>query len=140
MNTSCERTIKVLVADDHQIVRQGLRSCLMSSKSMEVLGEASDGAEAVRKAKELNPDVLLMDITMPHMNGLEAIQVLRREKPEVKVLVLSVHKNREYVLGVMESGARGYVLKESPMDELVRAIESVAAGKSFFSSEVSGPL
>jgi two-component system, NarL family, nitrate/nitrite response regulator NarL len=94
----------------------------------------------VRKAKELNPDVVVMDITMPGLNGLKATELLRAEKPEVKVLVLTVHKNTEYVLGIMERGARGYLLKESSTEELVRAIESVAAGKSFYSSEVSGPL
>jgi DNA-binding NarL/FixJ family response regulator len=140
MNSSIPQTVKVLLADDHKIVREGIRSCLVPYQLLQVVGEASDGAEAVRKAKELNPDVVVMDITMPGMNGLEATQLLRAEKPEVKVLVLTVHKNTEYVLGIMERGARGYLLKETSTEELVRAIESVAAGKSFFSSEVSGPV
>ena len=105
MNAPIPPIVKVLLADDHKIVREGIRSCLAPYQALKVVGEASDGLEAVSKAKELNPDVVVMDITMPVMNGLEATQLLRAEKPEVKVLVLTVHKNTEHVLSIMERGA-----------------------------------
>jgi len=140
LNKASTDPLRILLVDDHTIVREGIRSCLTPYQLIEVIGEASDGAEAVSKSKELNPDVVLMDITMPSMNGLEATKLLRCEAPAVKVLVLTVHKSTEYVLGIMECGARGYVLKESSIEDLVRAIDWVAAGKSFISSEVSGPV
>jgi len=138
MTANAQSPIRLLLADDHRIVREGLRSSLARYEFLEIVGEASDGDDAVRKSQELKPDVVIMDIAMPRTNGLQAAQKLRGEKSATKVLVLTVHKNNEYIIAMLECGARGYVLKESSTEELVRAIEAVAAGKTFFSAEVSG--
>jgi two-component system nitrate/nitrite response regulator NarL len=132
-----DAVIKVLLADDHAIFREGVRSALLPYDFVSVVGEAADGAETVRKAKELAPDMVLMDISMPIMNGVEATRILRREMPEIKVLILTVHKNNEYVIEIIESGANGYLLKETSGQELARAIKTVFSGKSFFSAEIS---
>src|SRR5437764_3900598 len=127
--------IKILVADDHPVVRKGLQSCLTRQDRLRLVGEASDGDEALRKIKELTPDVVLMDITMPRMNGLAVTEQVRKECPQVKVLVLSVHNNREYIFRIIQAGAHGFISKEAPPDDLLKAIESVYAGESFFSPE-----
>src|SRR6476646_2153718 len=129
--------IKLLLVDDHPVVRKGIGSCLARQERLMIVGEAADGLEAVRKAKELNPDIILMDIDMPHMNGLAVTEVLRREMPAIKVLILSMHSNTDYVLRIIQSGARGYVLKEASTEELVRAIEMVESGEAFFSPDVA---
>jgi two-component system nitrate/nitrite response regulator NarL len=132
-----KNTIKVLVVDDHPVVRKGISTCLARHQQMQVVGEAADGREALRLARELQPDITLMDIDMPQMNGLAATEALHRELPKVKVLILSMHSNSENVLRIIQSGARGFVLKEAPTDELVRAIETVNAGDAYFSSDVA---
>ena len=132
-----KNTIKVLVVDDHPVVRKGISICLARHQQMQVVGEAADGREALRLARELQPDITLMDIDMPQMNGLAATEALHRELPKVKVLILSMHSNSENVLRIIQSGARGFVLKEAPTDELVRAIETVNAGDAYFSSDVA---
>ena len=132
-----KNTIKLLVVDDHPVVRKGISACLARHQQMQVVGEAADGVEALRLARELHPDIMLMDIDMPQMNGLAATEVLRRDLPKVKVLILSMHSNSEYVLRIIQSGAQGFVLKEAPTDELVRAIETVNAGEAYFSSDVA---
>src|SRR5689334_8509571 len=104
--------IKILLVDDHPIVRKGISSCLARQERLTIVGEAADGLEAVRKAKELSPDIILMDIDMPHMDGLAVTELLRKELPGVKVLILSMHSNTDYVLRIIQSGARGYILKE----------------------------
>jgi len=104
---------------------------------LEIVGEAGDGREAIRQARELQPDLILMDIDMPQMNGLAVAEVLHREMPRVKVLILSMHSNTEYVVRIIQSGARGFVLKEAPAEELVRAIELVNAGEAYFSPDVA---
>src|SRR3954471_645924 len=129
--------IKLLLVDDHPIVRKGIGSCLSKYPNVQIVGEAADGAEALRKAKELNPDIVLMDVDMPQMDGLAVTQELRREMPHVKVLILSMHRQTESVLRILQSGALGYVLKDADPDELVQAIESVSAGESFFSPAVA---
>ena len=129
--------IKVLVADDHPVVRKGLQSCLSKQARLRIVGEAADGDEALRKTRELRPDVVLMDISMPRMNGLAVTEVLRKDTPSVKVLVLSVHNNRDYIFRIIQSGAHGYVSKEAPPEELLRAIESVYENKPFFSEEIA---
>jgi len=132
-----KKPIKILVVDDHPVVRKGLTSCLAQHEHLHIIGEAADGREALRKARELAPDLILMDIDMPHLNGLAVTEMLRRELPHIKVLILSVHSNSEFVLRIIQSGARGYALKEVATDELVRAIEVVYAGEAFFSPEVA---
>ncbi len=131
------RAVKVLVVDDHPVVRKGLRTCLTVQEQVLVVGEAGDGHEGVRKAKELLPDVVLMDIDMPGLNGLSATELLRKENPSIKVLILSMHRHPEYVVRILQSGARGYVLKEAAPEELVRAIQAVQAGETFFSPEIA---
>jgi len=137
LTVSAKTKIKVLVVDDHPVVRKGLQSCLAKHDHIKVVGEASDGDEAMRKARELSPDLILMDITMPKMNGLAVTELLRKESPRTKVLVLSVHSNKEYIFRVIQAGAHGYVSKEAPPDELLRAIESVFEGEPFFSEDIA---
>jgi two-component system, NarL family, nitrate/nitrite response regulator NarL len=131
-----KRIIKVLVADDHPVVRKGLQTCLAKQKNMKIVGEAVDGDEALRKARELSPDVVLMDISMPGINGLAVTEVLRKEAPDMKVLILSVHSNKEYIFRVIQAGAHGYVSKEAPPAEVIRAIESVYEGEPHFSEDI----
>ena len=129
--------LKVLIVDDHPVVRKGLQTCLARQDRIRVVGEASDGDQALRKARELSPDIVLMDISMPGMNGLAVTELLRKEVPKVKVLVLSMHNNREYIFRIIQAGAHGYVSKGAAPEELVRAIESVCEGEPFFSPEVA---
>ena len=131
------KKIKILVADDHPVVRKGLQSCLARQERLKIVGEASDGDEALKKTRELSPDVVLMDISMPGMNGLAVTEVLRKDHPDVKVLVLSVHNNRDYIFRIIQAGAHGFISKEAPPDELLRAIESVYSGEPFFSPEIA---
>lgn len=130
------KRIRLLLADDHPLVREGIRSCLARFPNLLVLGEARNGLEAVALSKSLLPDIVLMDINMPELNGLEATRRLRREVPKVKVLALTVHDDKEYVLQIVKSGARGYLLKDAPPDELFRAIQAVHEGKTSFSPRV----
>src|SRR4029077_2335562 len=130
------KKIKILVADDHPVVRKGLHSCLARQERLKIVGEACDGDEALKKTRDLSPDVVLMDISMPGMNGLAVTEVLRKDHPDVKVLVLSVPNNREYIFASIQAGAHGFISKEAPPDELLRAIESVYAGEPFFSPEI----
>jgi len=132
-----KQSIKVLVADDHPVVRKGLQLCLGRQGHLRVIGEACDGDEALRKARELKPDVVLMDISMPGRNGLAVTELLRKELPKMKVLILSVHNNRDYIFRVIQAGAHGYVSKEAPPEEVLRAIESVCAGEPFFSEDIA---
>ena len=132
-----KQIIKVLVADDHPVVRKGLQSCLARHGHIRVVGEAADGDEALRMTRELKPDVVLMDISMPGMNGLAVTEVLRKEAPEVKVLVLSIHRNKDAIFRVIQAGAHGYVSKEAPSEEVLRAIQSVHEGEPYFSEEIA---
>ncbi|MBI4429603.1 MAG: response regulator transcription factor [Ignavibacteriales bacterium] len=129
--------IRILLVDDHPIVLSGLRNALSSHPGFEIAGEAADGEKAVAMAKELRPDIILMDISLPGMNGLEATKVLKKEVQKAKVVMLTMHNNKEYVLEIIRSGAWGYLLKDTSPAELTRAIESVYKGETFFSPSVS---
>jgi two-component system nitrate/nitrite response regulator NarL len=131
------KKIKILLVDDHPVVRKGLHSCLANRENLKIVGEACNGTEAIQKVKELDPDVVLMDINMPGMDGLQVTEALRKDSPRTRVLVLSVHDTRDYVMRIVKAGARGYVLKDTPPEELVRAIETVNAGDAYFSPSVA---
>ncbi len=137
MKKETTKKIRVILADDHPIVRTGIKNALADQKNIEVVGEAASGTQALKKAKELSPDIVLMDISMPGMGGLEAAQRMHTALPKVKVLVFTMHDNKEYVLEIIRSGASGYVLKDTSTLELVKAIETVYNGGTFFSSKVS---
>jgi len=125
--------LRLLIADDHTLVRQGLRRILEGQPGWEVVAETGDGREAVRLAAELRPDVVLLDIAMPHLNGVEAMQQIERRVPGVRVLVLSMYSDEAYVTRAIRAGASGYLLKDSADTDLIKGITAVAQGKSFFS-------
>jgi two-component system response regulator NreC len=129
--------IRVLLADDHTIIREGLRSLLENSEIIDVIGEAEDGREAIRRVEQLHPDVIVMDITMPDLNGLEATRQIKHRFPEVKVLILTVHTVEEYIAQILRAGASGYVVKRAAIRELVAAIQAVHQGNTFLSPVIS---
>jgi two-component system response regulator NreC len=128
---------RILVADDHTIVRQGLRAILESEPDIEVVGEAADGREAVKKAGSLAPDVVIMDVSMPKMNGLEATARIVKGNPAIKVVALTMHNSEEYVYALLKAGAKGYLLKESVSSDLVEAIHAVEAGGTYLHPSIS---
>ena len=130
-------TIRVLLVDDHPVVRRGLSCCLAPADNLEVIGEAADGLEAVRKTEELSPDLVLMDIDMPGLNGLSATEILRRDHPNVKVLLLSMHSYSGQMSRILHCGARGFLLKDARPAELIAAICKVAAGETCFSPDLA---
>ncbi len=129
--------IKILLADDHTIVRKGIRSLLDEEAGMEVVGEAEDGRETIEKVERLSPDIVLMDSTMPILNGLEATRQISKRFPQVKVLVLTMHTNEEYIFQFLQAGAAGYLVKQAAPKELVSAIEAVHRGDYFLSPAIS---
>ena len=129
---------RVLLADDHQMLRDGLRAVLALEEDVEVVGEASDGHEAVEMAGKLAPDVVLMDIGMYGLNGVEATRRIRAENSKVNVIALSTYSDKRYVLSMLEAGASRYVLKAAAVDEMCRAVRAVAAGKRYLSPDVAG--
>jgi two-component system response regulator NreC len=129
--------IRILLADDHGIVRKGLRSLLERQPGMEVVAEAGDGREAVRLAEAANPDVAIVDIAMPMLNGIEATAQMVKRNPKLGVIILSMHSDEDYLLSALNAGAKGYLLKESADADVVRAIESVKHGTPFFSPEIA---
>lgn len=134
------KKIKVLIADDHTIVREGICSLLESRDEILVVGEASTGKEAIEKVEALSPDIALLDISMPILNGLDATRWIRKDYPKCKVLILTMHENRETVRQVLQAGASGYVLKKSAASQLFDAIRAVSRGEAFFSPSISKML
>jgi DNA-binding NarL/FixJ family response regulator len=131
---------RILIAEDHNLLRQGLRSLISTLPDFEVIGECKDGKEAVRLALTLSPVVILMDLSMPGLNGIEATAQIKRRLPEIKVVALTSYKTDEYVREALRAGADGYILKDASYDELVMALRSVVGGKKFLSPDVSGHL
>jgi two-component system response regulator NreC len=132
--------IRVLIADDHAIVREGLRQLLNGQRDMEVAGEAEDGRQALEKVKSFHPDVILLDIAMPHLNGLEVISLIKEAAPETQVVVLSMHSKETYVQQVLSSGALGYVLKASPSTDILEAIRMAHRNEYFLSSRLKAEV
>jgi len=131
------KKIRVLIAEDHTIVRQGLVALLRSEPDIEVVGEASDGSEAMEMAKKLIPDLVLMDIAMPNLNGLDATRKIKKLFPHVKVLVLTMYDNEECIFQILKAGASGYLIKDTAMTDLVSAIRAVYQGESYLSPSIS---
>jgi len=134
------RRIRLLLVDDHPVVREGLRSCLAAHSELHIVGEAASGEEAIGKAPRLKPDLVLMDLNLPGINGLEATRQLRQLMPTLRVLILTVQGGREYVAEVARHGAHGYMLKDASPDELARAIVAVHHGQAVFSQQLSEVL
>jgi len=134
------KKIKVLIADDHQVVREGLSSILQTKEEIEVVGEVKDGSEAVEQARRLKPDVILMDISMPGMNGVEATRLIKREQPEIGVVVLTMYDEEEYIYDLVKAGATGYLLKDSDSSQIVKAIKIVARGESLIHPSVASKI
>jgi DNA-binding NarL/FixJ family response regulator len=130
--------MKVLLADDHRIVREGLKSLLQSQPDLQVVAEAADGRQAVEMARELDPDVVVMDVAMPQLNGIEATRQLAGDDRGMKIVALSMHSDRRYVSEALKAGASGYVLKDGAFDELITAIRSVVADRVYLSPRVAG--
>ncbi len=129
--------ITVLLADDHAVVREGLRALLATRADLRVVGEAGDGIAAIAAVQQLKPDVVVMDVSMPRLNGIDATVEIRRDSPETRVVILSVHATSEHVFRALKAGASGYVLKESVGQEVVDAIRSVHAGQRYFSARIA---
>ncbi len=132
--------IRVLLVDDHQVVREGFRSLLAGEPSFEVVSEAPDGRTAVALAARTRPDVVIMDVSMPGLNGIEATRLIVAERPSTRVIALSMHSRQQYVSEMLRAGASGYLLKDCPSQELFMAIRAVAAGQTFISPAVAGSL
>jgi DNA-binding NarL/FixJ family response regulator len=135
-----QQMINVLLADDHSMLRQGLRTLLEASGRIKVVGEAANGQEAINLALTLNPDIVVMDLAMPGVNGSEATRQIKRLKPCVKVLVLSMHQSKEYVIELLRAGASGYLIKDASADELLHAILTVASGEVYLYPSVATQL
>jgi DNA-binding NarL/FixJ family response regulator len=129
---------RIIIAEDHTILREGLRSLLSSDPDLEIVGEAQDGQEAIRCVEKLKPNLVLMDLSMPRMNGLDAIKEIKKRSAETRILVLTVHKNEEYIVATLRAGADGYALKDSTHAELGIAIKNVLSGNHYISPGISG--
>jgi two-component system response regulator NreC len=132
--------IRILVADDHGIVRKGLRFLLERQPGMEVVGEASEGREAVRLCEELKPSVVIMDVAMPQLNGIDATTQINKNNPGIGIVILSMHADESYLVRALSAGAKGYLLKDSAEVDIVRAVQVVAQGRPFFSPQIAQSL
>lgn len=132
--------IRVLLADDHGLLRKGVRSVLAQDSSITIIGEANDGVEAVRMTEELHPDVVVMDIAMPRLNGIEAAAQIARRDKRIGIMILSMYSDEEYLLRALSAGVKGYLLKDSAEPDLLRAVRAVAAGRTFFSPAIVDTL
>src|SRR5207244_13035917 len=130
------KTIRVFLVDDHTILRQGLRRLFESEKGFEVVGEARDGREAVDRVKDMDADVIIMDLAMPALNGLDATRRILKAKADARILILSMYLDDDYVTQALEAGVAGYVMKDAPATELVSAVRSVARGESYFTPQI----
>jgi DNA-binding NarL/FixJ family response regulator len=124
--------IRILIADDHSVVRKGIRTLLEDETDVEIVGEAADGDEAIDLIPSLRPDVLLLDITMPRMSGIEVLQVVRQQFPKVRTLMFSMHNNPDYILKTVQLGAAGYLLKDTDRDEILRAVRTIVGGDLYY--------
>ncbi len=131
------KKIKVLIVDDHQVVREGLSAVLRTKEDVQVVGEVRNGQEAVEKARELKPDVILMDISMPVMDGVEATRIIKNENPEIGVVVLTMHEEEEFIFELVKAGATGYLLKDSDSSQILKAIRSIYGGESLIHPSIA---
>jgi len=132
--------IKVLIVDDHRVVREGLSAILKSKENLDVVGEAQDGHEAVEKARSLLPDVVLMDVSMPKMTGVEATRIIKREFPHIGIIALTMYEEQQYIFDLVRAGATGYLLKDSDSAQIVKAIQSVYRGESLIHPSVASKI
>ncbi|QEH33429.1 Oxygen regulatory protein NreC [Aquisphaera giovannonii] len=132
--------LRVVLADDHAVVREGLKALIDAQPDLEVVGEAADGETACRKAEELRPDVLVMDVSMPRMSGVEATERLRQSRPELRILALTLHEDKGHLRRMLQAGASGYILKLATGEELLRALRVVAAGAAYLDPLLAGKL
>jgi DNA-binding NarL/FixJ family response regulator len=130
-------SISILLVDDHKIIREGLKSLLVQNVGLEVVGEAENGREAMEIAQQCKPDIIVMDVSMPELNGIEATRQLFAELPDTKIIALSMHSDKRFVAGMLKAGAAGYLLKNSAFDELVDAIKTVRGNETFLSSKIA---
>lgn len=133
-------SIKILLAEDHAIVREGLRSLIGKQSDMEIIGEAEDGQGSVELARQLQPDIIVMDVILPILNGMDATRQIKAENPDVKILALSVHDDSEFVLDMVKAGVSGYMIKDCILEDLVKAIKTITAGESFLSPKAASAV
>ncbi|MCX6256694.1 MAG: response regulator transcription factor [Bacteroidia bacterium] len=132
--------IKVIIVDDHRLFREGLVNLLLDSNDIEIVAEAENGHDAITKSKEFKPDVVIMDIGMPVLNGVEATKLLLKELPDIKIIALSMHSDRQYIKGMLEAGASGYLFKNCTYNQLIEAVNSVNSGKIYLENEITEGL
>ena len=140
MKEQIPKKIKILIADDHPVVREGLSSMLSRERDIQVVGEAENGTEAIKKAGELQPDIILMDLRMPEVDGVEAMRQIKVKNPDMKFIVLTTYDNDEYIFKGIEVGARAYLLKDAPREELFKAIRAIYRGESLIQPAVAGKV
>jgi len=132
--------IKILIADNHEVVIEGIKAVFQGHPEFEVVGEALDGVQALEQVRSLRPDIVIMDISMPHMNGIEAARRIKRLAPDVRVIIFTIHSNREYIIELLKVGISAYVLKESPLSELILAVKAAKEGGTYLNPVVAAQL